>query len=116
MYPYYHYPFTYQQHSRSFPAIDTTTFIQSVGKVEFLLQQSQLLMKQLENQPFSYQLMDAAQKSDQQAVDHFIQSIPGLTAVTQIHYSPTGVVFQLQSPGVSDEVKCCHVSIVLKWA
>ncbi|GAF24384.1 MULTISPECIES: hypothetical protein [Shouchella] len=114
--PYYQHPYTYQPYSRSFPAVDTTTFTQSVGKVEFLLQQSQLLMKHLENQHFSYQLMDAAQKSNQQVVDHLIQSIPGLTVLPQTHYSPTGVVFQVQSPDVSNEVNCCHLSIVLKWA
>lgn len=45
-----------------FPAINTIQFSQSVQQFEYLIQQSQLLLKRLEDKSFAYHLMDAAQK------------------------------------------------------
>ncbi|MFB4212977.1 hypothetical protein ACE1TH_13865 [Shouchella sp. JSM 1781072] len=113
--PYYHRGYMYHMPMRTLPAIDTTTLSQSVHQFEYLLKQSQLLMSRLEDKQFSYQLMDAAQKSNQPLVDQLIKSIPGLTVVTNIQYSPTGVVFQMQSPGMNEGESCCSLSVVLKW-
>ncbi|WP_054711995.1 hypothetical protein [Bacillus sp. JCM 19041] len=104
-----------QREVRQFPPIDTSELSQSVQQTEYLLQQSQILLKQLENRTFAYQLMDAAQKSNKVLVQQLIHSIPGLTVVADIQYSPTGVVFRLQSPAISGGADCCSLSIVLKW-
>jgi hypothetical protein len=100
---------------RQFPPVDTTELTESVHQFEFLLKQSQLLLHQLGNRPFAKRLMEAAQKSDNLTVQHMIQSVPGLTAVNDIKFSPTGIVFQLASPAISVGGNCCAMSIVLKW-
>ncbi|WP_078392379.1 hypothetical protein [Shouchella patagoniensis] len=106
-------PFQYEL--RQFPAIDTSELSQSVQRAQYLLQQSQILLTQLGRNTFAYQLMDAAQKSNKALVQRLINSIPGLTVVADIQYSPTGIVFLLQSPGISGAADCCSLSIVLKW-
>ncbi|ALA51972.1 hypothetical protein CAY60_020530 [Shouchella clausii] len=100
---------------RQFPPVDTTELTESVHQFEFLLKQGQLLLHQLGNRPFAKHLMEAAQKSDHLTVQHMIQSVPGLTAVNDIKFSPTGIVFQLASPVISEGGNCCAMSIVLKW-
>ncbi|GAK00401.1 hypothetical protein [Geomicrobium sp. JCM 19055] len=113
----YHY---YQHHPayRNFPAVDTTILEGSVSGFQILLQQSQVLLKSLENREFAKQLIETAQKGHQQQVDQMIQNIPGFTSRANIQYTPSGIRFLLLLPTTTETIEnpdCCSMSLELKW-
>lgn len=101
--------------TRQYPEVDPTTLSESVDEFQVLMQQGELLLNRLSDTTFSKQLMEAAQKGNQAEVDRLIHTIDGLYVPVQINYSPSGAIFNLQSPAVSKGAECCTLHMTLKW-
>ena len=108
----YHSPFI---PTRPYPPVNPTILSQSVKEFQILMQQSELLLNRLSDTTYSTKLMEEAQQGNQSEVDHLIKSIDGLYVPIQINYTPSGVIFDLESPAVSQGANCCRLEITLKW-
>src|SRR5699024_3581126 len=100
---------------RPYPPTDPTILSETVKEFQTLMQQSELLLNKLSDTDYSTELMDAAQEGNQTEVDRLIQSINALHVPVQIRYTPSGVIFNLESPAVSQGANCCRLEITLKW-
>jgi len=100
---------------RPYPPVDPTILSQSVKEFQTLMQQSELLLNKLSDTEYSTKLMETAQQGNQSEVDHLIQSIDGFYVPVQISYTPSGIIFDMESPAVSQGANCCTLKITLKW-
>ncbi|MFC0559366.1 hypothetical protein [Halalkalibacter alkalisediminis] len=95
---------------RQFPPVDTSTFEQSLQTFQALLEQGRTLVNSLvTSEERMFQLMDAAQRSDDQEVDRIIRET-GIASIVETSYSPTGVSFTLRT-----EPPCCTLTMYLVW-
>lgn len=74
---------------------------------------SQLLTRMADSRKFSYDLMSAAQASQQDKVLALIKST-GIQQIPTIKYTPDGL--QLHFESVHMGKKCCHLSLFLRWS
>lgn len=109
---YYQIP---QSRENEYPPADPTILSQSVEEYQVLIQQGEILLNKLSNTTYARELMEAAQQGHQAEVDRLIQSIEGLHVPVQTEYTPSGAIFNLQSPAVSEGAECCTLNITLKW-
>jgi|SRR5690625_1869833 len=100
---------------RQYPPTDPSILSQSVKEFQTLMQQGVLLLNRLADTTYAKKLMEAAQQGDQSEVDRLIHTIDGLFVPVNINYSPSGAIFILQSPAVSEGGECCTLNISLKW-
>lgn len=98
-----------------YPPVDTTQLSQSVEEFQILIQQGEILLDRLGDTAFSHRLMEAAQVGNQSEVNRLIDSIEGLYVPVQTTYTPSGVIFDLQSPSINQGANCCTLNITLKW-
>ncbi|TFJ93289.1 hypothetical protein [Lentibacillus salicampi] len=101
--------------SRQYPPVDTEMLSQSLNEFQILIHQGEILLDRLNDTQYAVQLMQAAQQGNQSEVNRLIDSIDGLYVPTQTTYTPSGVIFELQSPAVSQGANCCTLKITLKW-
>ncbi|WP_050901098.1 hypothetical protein [Lentibacillus jeotgali] len=73
------------------------------------------MLNKLDDTEFSRKLMQAAQQGNQSEVDRLVHSINGLYVSTQTTYTPTGVIFDLESPAANQGANCCNLTMTLKW-
>ncbi|WP_059103690.1 hypothetical protein [Shouchella shacheensis] len=116
-YPHYHCPAFYNRFLplRQYPPVDTTKLSQSVKEFRELMQQSERLLDRLGDTEFAYTLMEEAQQGNQSEVNRLIRSIAGLTVPTEVRYTPSGIIFDLQSSAFSEGSDCCTLRMTLKW-
>ncbi|GAA0593937.1 hypothetical protein GCM10009001_07680 [Virgibacillus siamensis] len=110
--PVFHNPFSY---ARQYPPVDTTILSQSIKEFQVLLQQSGILLERLSDTEYSGKIMEAAQLNQQAEVDRLVQSIEALYVTINTSYTPSGVIFKLQSPAAKQGGNCCTLNITLKW-
>ncbi|WP_174612865.1 hypothetical protein [Virgibacillus ihumii] len=110
--PIFHNPFS---SSRQYPPVDTTILSQSVKEFQVLMQQGGILLERLSDTAYSEKIMEAAQLNQQAEVDRLVQSIEGLYVTVKTSYTPSGVIFKLQSPAFEQGGNCCTLNITLKW-
>lgn len=116
--PMYHFPDIHHfqfPSMRAYPPVNPTILSQSVKEFQILMQQSELLINKLSDTAYSTKLMEEAQQGNQSEVDRLIKSIDGLYVSIQIHYTPSGAIFDLQSPAVGQGADCCTLRMTLKW-
>lgn len=101
--------------TRQYPPTDPTILSESVEEFQVLMQQGELLLNRLSDTTFSKTLMEEAQKGNQAEVDRLIHSINGLHVPVEINYTPSGAIFNLQSPAASEGAQCCTLHMTLKW-
>lgn len=114
-YPYTQQPIycqPYQQtYMRSFPPVNPDQFINSAKEMEILMRSaSKLLDKMAKSREYSYNIMTAAQASDQSKVDQLIQSAD-LNSHPKVSYTPDGLTLRFQSSGDHS----ANLSLKLKW-
>ncbi|WP_227937331.1 hypothetical protein [Alkalihalobacillus deserti] len=106
------YQVYYQFHPayyRQFPPVDTSKFEQSLQTFKTLLEQGKVVVNSLvSSQDKMFQLMDAAQKSDDEEVDRIIRET-GVQTIAETSYTPSGVTFTLRA----DE--CCTLKMYIAW-
>ncbi len=109
-YPSY-YPI-YPPH-RVYPSVDTKIFASSVKSIRLLMGQGSILLDKLAEASFESKIMTAAQHGKQKEVDKLIKSI-GLKVPVEAQYTPTGVIFTLQSPA-NQYNSVSSLTITMKW-
>ncbi|HLU23546.1 MAG TPA: hypothetical protein VKZ77_13860 [Bacillaceae bacterium] len=100
---------------REYPPVDPTMLIESVNSYRVLLDQGRRLLDKLGDKTFSMKLMEAAQHGNQAEVDRLIHTIVGISVPIKVSYTPSGVIFTLESPALSKGANCCTLKITLKW-
>ncbi|PWW29721.1 hypothetical protein DFO73_104364 [Cytobacillus oceanisediminis] len=116
----WHYPANYQgsyhpvYFYRTIPGVDPEIFISSAKKMEILMRNaSTLLVNMAESKKFSYELMSAAQQSKMSEVEKMIKST-GISQVPSVSYTPDGLTLHFESEK-EDNVKCCDLTLKLRW-
>lgn len=100
---------------RQYPPIDTSMLSESISEYQILMKQGELLLNRLRDSLYAKKVMEAAQHGNKAEVDDLIESISGLYVPIQTKYTPSGAIFQLQSPAVAKGGNCCTLNITLKW-
>ncbi|ARK32025.1 hypothetical protein [Halalkalibacter krulwichiae] len=104
-----YYQFQPEYDNRQFPPVDTTTFQQSLQAYQTLMEHGRIVINSLlSSQDKMFQLMDAAQKSDDEAVDQILRET-GVPTMVETNYTPTGVTFILRAE------QCCTLTMYLRW-
>ncbi|HLS36278.1 MAG TPA: hypothetical protein VK061_08580 [Bacillota bacterium] len=98
-----------------YPETEQDILIQSVEEFQILMWQGEILLNRLSDIDFSKKVMEAAQANEQDKVNELIQTIEGMFVPTDITYTPSGVIFKLESPAVSKGANCCTLNMTLKW-
>ncbi|MBS4197383.1 hypothetical protein [Lederbergia citri] len=107
-----HFP-TYYCIRQMFQPISTKQFVQSTEKYRILLNEANKIINKIAATPkFSYNLMDAAQKSNKPKVDQLIKST-GITVKTINQFTPDGLIIELTN--AQDEDDCCSLRLAFKW-
>ncbi|QKY68410.1 hypothetical protein [Lentibacillus sp. CBA3610] len=101
--------------ARQYPPVDTEILTQSIHEFQILIRQEEILLERLNDTEFARLLMQAAQHGNQSEVDRLIYSIEGLYVPVQTTYTPSGVIFDLESPAASQGANCCTLTMTLKW-
>ncbi|MCM3180761.1 hypothetical protein M3606_23150 [Cytobacillus horneckiae] len=123
MYPYYYFPCQppyyypsapypyYAQNYRTFPSVDPSKFIVSAKEMEGLMTNaSKLLAKMAESRQFSYNIMTAAQESNQAKVESLIQST-GINNIPKVTYNPDGLRLIFEAKGDTNT----SLALRLRW-
>jgi len=120
--PYHYFPAYIQtpiqpwypcQPQRQYPDVNTQQLEESAHKFQQLIQQADLLIDKLaESKEFAYELMSAAQKSDEKKVHELIKST-GITIKIKTSFTPTGIRIILANSKVEGD--CCDLLIALRW-
>ncbi|ARI77518.1 hypothetical protein [Halobacillus mangrovi] len=119
--PYYTYPpphyFPYPRYEvwphRVYPPVNPSTFTSSALQMhQLMLKADHLIQKLANSKSFAKQVMDAAQKNENQKVKQLLKST-GLDAEMETDYNPDGLTIKLQSD--VNNIDCCHLRIALKW-
>lgn len=108
-------PHRFQPLRQQYPPTDQEMFTHSIEEFQILMQQGEILLNRLSDTAFAKEIMEEAQKDQHDKVDELIQTIDGLYVPTSIKYTPSGVIFKLESPAVSKGENCCTLNMTLKW-
>lgn len=96
-----------------FPPVDTQLMHSSAKKMLELTTQSRFLINKLVDSPnFAYELMDAAQQSNQNKVNELIKST-GITSKVKTKFSPTGIHLEFENAEMPG--RCCKLQMALQW-
>jgi hypothetical protein len=127
-YSYYHYPphIHYEhRHSnipyyptyfpyRNPPKSDTTMFMNSARQTQLLVKEAGLILEKLAySQPFSLDIMNAAQESQHTKVAELIKST-GIKKIPVVSYSPNGLTLTFTDE--QNNTDCCHLILKVRWA
>ncbi|WNS74789.1 hypothetical protein RRV45_18160 [Bacillus sp. DTU_2020_1000418_1_SI_GHA_SEK_038] len=107
-----YYPF-YGMPNRQYPTVDPATFMSSAKDMENIMRDvSLLLTKMASSRTFSFQLMSAAQASQQDKVSTIIKST-GIKHIPKVRYTPDGLVLEFES--ANQLQNCCSLLLKLRW-
>lgn len=96
-------------HYRQFPPVDTTTFQQSLQTYQTLLEDGRIIIDHfVSSEEKMVELMDAAQRSNDEEVDRIIRET-GIQTIAETSYTPTGVTFTLRAE------PCCSLTMYMRW-
>lgn len=100
-------------YSREFPPVDPAVFTTSVMAFQSLMRDGNIILDRIaESDDFAYQLMDAAQKSDQVTVDQLIRST-GVSSDVKTSFTPDSIRFELRAD--VEGTDCCRLNMSLRW-
>lgn len=108
-----HYRHPVMPRQGQFPAVDPKGLEESAEKFLELMQQAHLIIDKISgSRQFAYELMSAAQVSDQEKVEKMLKST-GVTIKMTTKYTPTGIQIILKNSEVAGG--CCDLMIALRW-
>ena len=103
----------FHSHYRSYPPVETKTFMSSSDKTLVLLDNAKTVLEKIKSdKDFAFQLMNAAQNSNNQEVHKLIAST-GLKVQPVVSFNPDGM--RLVFDQKLGEVDCCHVIVIVRW-
>lgn len=101
----------YPEIRRQYPKVDPTLFHQSAETFKQLMKDGNVLLNKLsESREFAGNVMDAAQRGDQNKVKQLIHSA-GIKERVEVRYTPDGITFDMYS----DKGQCCKLAMSLRW-
>lgn len=110
--PYYSLEFQYPCY-RQFPPVDIKGLTYSARQFQRLMEQASLLInKIIQSNSFAFDLMNAAQQSNQQKVDELIHAT-GISIDVKTKFTPSGIQITLDNSEM--EGGCCKLLIALRW-
>jgi hypothetical protein len=96
-----------------FPPVDTHLLRSSSQKMSDLTKQASLLVDKINNSTdFAYELMEAAQSSNNEKAHALIKST-GITSKVKVKYSPTGIHLEFDNAEMPG--RCCKLNMSLQW-
>lgn len=96
-----------------FPAVNPDLLYESAQVSRKLMAEASVVLEKLAtSKDFDSQLMDAAQRSNNEEVNRLIRSI-GIMSDVDVHYTPDGLRLEFKSH-VADQ-ECCQLTIALRW-
>ena len=117
-YPYY-YPSWQVYNNKSlqlqtqFPPVNTKQLHSSAENFQVIMREARLLIDKIVSTPsFAFELMDAAQLSNQKKVDELIVST-GITIKAETTFSPTGIQIEFDNSKMG--AGCCKLDLSLLW-
>lgn len=111
-YYFYYYPLV-NPFRRQYQEVDPAIFMSSAKHMKPLLKDAgTLLNKMADSWKFAFDLMSAAQESNQQKVETIIKGA-GISLVPKITYNPDGL--NLYFTSIDNQVECCHLTLQLRW-
>ncbi|UOR13824.1 hypothetical protein [Halobacillus amylolyticus] len=111
MYRYYCQPYL---RTNPYPQVNTDNFQQSLQAYHKLFEHGKIVINRLMASPeMRQQLMQAAQRDDQETVDRVIKST-GIPGVIETSYTPSSVTFTLYADADSFQ-NCCTLTMNLVW-
>ncbi|KGP72065.1 hypothetical protein [Pontibacillus yanchengensis] len=127
MYPYYpnpvyFIPYTpyepirnvYQPQIRpTYPEVNTDQLTESAKSFQELMKDAQLVLQKFaSSHQFSFDVIDAAQKSKDEKVKQLIKST-GIKHPVDIYYNPDSL--RLTFRAKQDDIECCKLTMALHW-
>ena len=98
---------------RQFPPVDVGGLTDSARQFQKLMEQAGLLINSINrSRQFAFDLMNAAQLSDEKRVNELIRST-GITIKMETKFTPTGIQIILDNSEM--EGGCCKLLIALRW-
>lgn len=98
---------------QQFPNVNPALFMSSAKHMQAIMRDASILLERMSSsQEFSYAIMEAAQKSDQQQVDTLIKNT-GIEASPKISYTPDGL--KLNFEVIAENLNCCQLTLSLRW-
>ncbi|WP_173107404.1 hypothetical protein [Bacillus sp. KH172YL63] len=99
--------------NRTYPPIDTQTFMSSAGKTLSLMKDAEMVLKKIQSsKEFSRKFMNAAQQSNLPEVHRLLQTI-GTTVQPVVSFNPDGI--RLVFDEKLGQVDCCHLIVIVRW-
>ncbi len=98
---------------RQFPPVDVEGLTYSARRFQKLMEQAGRLINTINrSHQFAFDLMNAAQMSDEKRVNELIRST-GITTKMQTKFTPSGIQITLDNSEM--EGGCCKLLIALRW-
>lgn len=96
-----------------FPPVDSNLLFQSANASQKLMAEAGKVLHTLSSsRDFGSQLMDYAQRSNTEEVNHMIKSL-GIDSDVKVTYNPDGLRLEFHSK--VENVDCCQLDISLRW-
>lgn len=112
-YPVYYPDSRYYPNYRQPPSVNPDLLCQSATETKKLMDDAVIVLNKLsDSKEFDSQLMNAAQVSDNEEINHLIHSL-GLQTDLDVHYNPDGLRLEFKSD--VDNIDCCKLTIALRW-
>lgn len=114
----YHHQNAYYSHSpmfsfRQYPSVDPAEFMSSAKEMESIMKDASiLLMKMATSRKFSIEFMSAAQEGKQSKIQNLLKST-GIKKIPKASYTPDGLYLHFEAN--SGNVKCCQLTLKLRW-
>lgn len=101
------------QQTSPFPPVSIERLNTSAHNFQKLMRQADLLISKIvTSNEFAFELMEAAQLSNQKKVEKLILST-GISLKLETNYTPTGILIDLDNS--EDGGGCCNLLMSLKW-
>lgn len=71
-----------------------------------------LLNRMASSRQFAFDLMTAAQNSEQAKVNQMLKNT-GIQTTPKISFNPDGIILNFSS--VAEDLDCCHLTLSLRW-
>ncbi len=109
--PYFYPP--HYQYQRVYPQVDPTLFITSAKHMQIIMKDASILLDRMaSSRQFAFDLMTAAQNSEQAKVNQMLKNT-GIQTTPKISFNPDGLILNFSS--VAEDLDCCHLTLSLRW-
>ncbi|KAB2334715.1 hypothetical protein F7731_13145 [Cytobacillus depressus] len=99
--------------NRVYPSVNPGSFMKSAKEMERIVKDaSRLIEKMAADRNFSFELMNAAQASQNSKINSMIKST-GITHIPKVHFTPDGLILHFES--AAQLQGCCGLTLNIRW-